>query len=508
MLDALWSSLGQVLEPGTLLLMLVGVGIGFVVGILPGLGGAVTLALMLPFTFTMEPVEAFAFLLGMSVVTATTGDITSVLFGVPGEATSAAAVLDGYPLTRQGQGGRALGAVLSSSTLGALFGALVLALSIPIMRPLVLLLGPPEFFALTILGLTFVVTLSAGNMLKGFVMAVFGLLVALVGLDPQQGVERYTFGQLYLWDGIGLIPVVVGLFGGAEVLHIMLNKKAIAKSDRDATGQNYPGVMTGVRDSFQQWRVVLRASGIGVGIGIVPGLGGTVAQFIAYGQAQQSSKNPEMFGKGAIDGLVAAGATNNAKDAGSLIPVVAFGIPSGAGSAVLLTAFLIVGLNPGPEMLTTNLDVTFSMVWVTILANIVAVAIAFAFIKPLTRLTTISGPLLVPFLVLLLVFGAYTSSNSFNDVFVMLAAAAIGIGCLRWNWPRVPFLLALVLGALAERYLFLSYSLFGWSWLGRPGVLLMAGICLLALLQAGRIKRRAGRAPARTAASTDQAGTP
>ncbi len=240
---------------------------------------------------------------------------------------------------------------------------------------------------------------------------------------------------------------------------------------------------------------MLRASAIGVGVGVVPGLGGTVAQFIAYGQAQQSSKHPERFGKGAIDGVVAAGATNNAKDAGSLIPTVAFGIPSGAGSAVLLSAFLIVGLNPGPEMLTTHLDVTFSMVWITVIANLVAVALAFLLIRPLTRLTTISGPLLVPFLVLLLVFGAYTSSNSFNDIFVMLAAAAIGIGCLRWNWPRVPFLLALVLGALAERYLFLSYSLFGWTWLARPGVLLLAGVSLAALVQAGRIKRRAGRGP-------------
>lgn len=492
MLDALGSSLVQVLQPETLLLMLLGVGIGFVVGILPGLGGAVTLALMLPFTYEMEPVQAFAFLLGMWVVTSTAGDMTSVLFGVPGEATSAAAVLDGFPLTKQGQGGRALGAVLSASTLGAMFGALVLAASIPIMRPLVLALGPPEFFALTILGLTFVVTLSSGSMLKGFVMASLGLLVAMVGLDPQQGVQRYTFEQLYLWDGIALVPLVVGLFGGAEVINIMLSKKSIAAAD-DGT-KNYPGVMTGVRDTLRHWRVVLRAAGIGVGIGIVPGLGGTVAQFIAYGQAQQSSKNPEMFGKGAIDGVVAAGATNNAKDAGSLIPTVAFGIPGGAGTAVLLSAFLIVGLNPGPEMLTTSLDVTFSMVWVMILANIVAVALAFTFLKPITRLTKISGPLLVPFLVLLLVFGSYTASNSLNDVAVMLVAAAIGVACLRWGWPRVPFLLAVVLGSLAERYLFLSYSLQGWDWLTRPGVLILGAVCLAVLVQAGRIKRKAGRA--------------
>ena len=486
------SGLLQVLEPATLGLMLLGVGIGFVVGVLPGLGGAVTLALMLPFTFGMDPVQGFAFLLGMWVVTATTGDITSVLFGVPGEATSAAAVLDGYPLTRSGQGGRALGAVLSSSTLGALFGALVLALSIPIMRPLVLALGPPEFFALTVLGLTFVVTLSGANLLKGFIMAALGLLVALVGLDPQAGVPRYTFDQLYLWDGIPLIPLVVGLFGGAEVLHIMLTKESIAAGSGPAAGA-YSGIFSGVRDAVRHWRVVGKASTIGVGVGMVPGLGGSVAQFIAYGQAQQSSKHPEKFGKGAIEGVIAAGATNNAKDSGSLIPTIAFGIPGSAGTAVLLSAFLILGLNPGKEMLTTELDVTFSMVWVTVLANLVAVTLAFALLRPLTRLTTISGPLLVPFLVLLLVLGAYTANNTYADVIVMLVAAAVGVGCLRWDWPRVPFLLAVVLGGLAERYLFLSYSLFGWSWVTRPGVILLAVLVLGALAQAVRIKRRAAR---------------
>jgi TctA family transporter len=488
-LEAITSSLLQVLQPQTLALMLLGVAIGFVVGILPGLGGAVTLALMLPFTFDMQPVEGFAFLLGMWVVTATAGDITSVLFGVPGEATSAAAVLDGYPLTRQGQGGRALGAVLTSSTLGAFFGALVLALSIPVIRPLVLALGPPEFFALTMLGLTFVITLSGAQLLKGFLMAAFGLLVALVGLDPQEGVQRYTFGQLYLWDGIPLVPVVVGLFGGAEVLQIMLSRRSIASADRASAGA-YAGILGGVKDSFRHWPVVTRASAIGVGVGMIPGLGGSVAQFIAYGQAQQSSRHPERFGKGAIEGVIAAGATNNAKDSGSLIPTIAFGIPGSAGTAVLLSAFLILGLNPGKEMLTTELDVTFSMVWVTVFANVVAVAVAFVFLRPLTRLTVIDGPLLIPFLVLLLVLGAYTASNTAYDIVVMVVAAAVGVACLRWDWPRVPFLLALVLGGFAERYVFLSYSIFGWTWLTRPGVLVLAVVIVAALTQAARIRRR------------------
>ena len=478
--DAFFGSLAQVLEPGTLLLLVTGVAVGFVVGILPGLGGPVTLALMLPFTFSMEPIEAFAFLLGMLVVTSTTGDLTSVLFGIPGEATTAAAALDGYPLTRRGESGRALGAVLFSSLLGSIFGAAVLAAAVPIIRPVVLALGPPEFFVLTALGLTFVVALSGAQVLKGFLMAAAGLLVGLIGVESQGGVPRYTFEQLYLFDGVGLVPLVIGLFGGAEVLQLMLSRKSIA-GDAPALPGEVTGVGRGIRDTLRHWKVVGRSSAIGVTVGMIPGLGGSVAQFIAYGQARQSSKNPEMFGKGAIDGLIASGANNNARDSGSLIPTIAFGIPGGANTAVLLSAFLIVGLNPGPEMLTTNVDVTFSMVWITVIANAIAVAVAFAALKPLTRLTFISGPLLVPFLVLLMVLGAFSATNSYGDILVMLAASAIGVGCIRWNWPRIPFLLAVVLGGLAERYLFVSYSLFGWSWITRPAVIGLLAVTALVL---------------------------
>jgi putative tricarboxylic transport membrane protein len=487
--DALLQGLAAVLEPDTFTLMLLGVAIGFVVGILPGLGGPVTLALMLPFTFGMEPTQAFAFLLGMSVVTATTGDITSVLFGIPGEATSAAAALDGYPMTRRGEAGRALGAVLFSSGLGSIFGAVVLALSIPLIRPVVLALSAPEFFVLTMLGLAFVVTLSGGNVLKGFLMAAFGLFVALIGVDSQEGVPRYVFGQLYLWDGIDLIPLVIGLFGGAEVLQLMLSKKSIS-GGAEQLPNSLAGVKRGVRDTIMHWRVVIRASGVGVLVGIVPGLGGSVAQFIAYGHAKQSSKNPEQFGKGSVEGVIASGANNNAKDGASLIPTIAFGIPGGASTAVLLSAFLIVGLNPGPEMLTTNLDVTYSMVWVIVLANLVAIGVAFTVLRPLTKLTFISGPLLVPFLLLLLGLGAYTTTNSFSDILVMLAAATVGVVCIRWNWPRVPFLLAVVLGAIAERYLFLSVSLFGWSWYARP--IVVGLLCILSMILLMPLLKRVG----------------
>jgi len=491
-LEALASALSQVLAPQSLLMMLIGVVLGFVVGILPGLGGAVTLALLLPFTFDMEPIPAFSLLLGMYVVTATTGDITSVLFGIPGEASSAAVVLDGYPLTRRGEAGRALGAVLTSSAAGAIIGVVVLVAAIPVIRPLILAIGPPEFFGLALLGLTFVVTLSARQLHKGLLMASLGILISLVGLDPSTGAPRYTFGSLHLWSGIGIVPVVVGLFGGAEVLQIMLRKQSVAKAG--PPGAKVVGVGQGVRDTLRHWTLVVRASAIGSAIGVVPGMGGSVAQFIAYGHAKQVSKDPEKFGKGSIEGVIAAGATNNAKDSGALIPTVAFGIPGSASSAVLLGAFLILGLEPGAQMLTTNLDVTMSMVWITVLATFASVAAAFLLLKPLTRLTNVSGPLLVPFLLLLLSIGAYSSSNSFADVVAMLVFVAIGIGCLRWDWPRVPLLLGLVLGGILERYLFVSTSVSGGRWLLRPYFLGIVACIVLVFAFHGLRLHRANRA--------------
>jgi putative tricarboxylic transport membrane protein len=467
MVDAFFSGFVQVFTPSTFSLLLIGILIGFAVGILPGIGGTVTLALMLPFVFDMKPLDAFAFLLGMLAVTSTTGDITSILFGVPGESISAALILDGHQMAKQGEAGRALGAALMSSLVGAIIGAFVLAASIPVVAPLVLTFKSPEFFALALLGITFVASLSGESKLKGMVAAGAGLLLSMVGLDPQSGMPRYTFGTAKLWDGIGLVPVTVGLFAIPEIVDLWIRGTSIAEKRVGKLG----GVAQGIRDTFIYWRVTTRCSLIGTFIGIIPGLGAGVSQWMAYGHAVQSSSDKSRFGAGDVRGVLGPGAANNSGLGGSLVPTIAFGVPGSVVMALLLGAFLIKGLVPGPSMLTKHLDLTFAFVWFIVISNIITVALCFLFLEQLARITYIRGALLVPAILLLVFLGAYVESKSAFDMGIALLFGFIGLVMVHVDWPRPPLILGLVLGALIERNFFISYEIHAWRFFFQPTVL-------------------------------------
>ncbi|MGH7928101.1 MAG: tripartite tricarboxylate transporter permease, partial [Candidatus Binatia bacterium] len=398
MLEAFVSGFWQTVAWPAFGYMLTGILIGFWVGLLPGLGGLSTLALMLPFSYSIkDPISAFAFLLGMLAVTGTTGDLTSILFGIPGEGTAAAMILDGYPMSKRGEAGRALGAAITASVIGSLIGAVSLAISIPIMRPLVLLFGSPELFIIAIMGITFIGTLAGPSLTKGLLAGGIGLMLAAIGVDPQTGSLRYTFGSLYLWDRLDLVPVVVGLFAIPEIVDLGVRGTSIA----GATTGKLTGVMEGVKDAFRHIWLVTRCSLIGVYFGILPVLGASVAQWISYAHAVQGLKDKSQAGKGAIEGVLGPGAANNSTRGGDLIPTIAFGIPGSGSMALLLGAMLIVGLNPGPEMLKSRLDVTFSMVWVLIIANFIVAGVCFMFLNHLAKLTFIRGSLLIPFLLFL-----------------------------------------------------------------------------------------------------------
>jgi TctA family transporter len=457
----------------------VGIALGFVVGILPGLGGPTTLAMMLPFIFTMKPVEAFAFLLGMAAVTATTGDITSILFGVPGEPTTASTIVDGHPMAKKGEAGRALGAALMSSLVGAIFGAFALALAIPVVRPIVLTFGSPEFFMLAVLGLTFVASLSGEALLKGLIAGGVGLLLATIGLDPMSGMQRYTFGQLFLWDGIGLVPITIGFFAIPEIIDLAVHGSSIARLKVDKLG----GVMEGVKDTFRHWWLVLRCSAIGAYVGVMPGMGGSVSQWMAYAHAVQSSPRKERFGKGAVEGVLGPGAANNSTLGGNLIPTIAFGVPGGVLTAILLGAVIIQGLVPGPSMLTPeskggHLTLTFSFVWTIVISNLITVAICFLFLKQLAKITQVRGSLLIPPILFLIYLGAFAEKHAPGDLILVLLFGVLGWVMEKLHWPRPPLILGLVLGPLAENRLFLATDNYGLAWLARPWVLGLIALTL------------------------------
>ena len=485
MFDAFIQGLFAVLQWQTFLIMLLGVFLGFWIGLLPGLGGSTTLALMLPFIYKMSPVEAFAFLLGMHSVVATTGDITSILFGVPGEGTTAATILDGHPMAKRGEAGRALGAALMSSLVGALIGAFTLALSVPVVRPLVLTFGSPELFMVAILGIASISSLSGQGkraLLRGLLAGLLGLLFAMVGQDPQAGVHRFTFGQLYLWGGLDIVPVLVGLFAIPEIVDLAVRGKIIAG---DAPTGRISGVLEGIKDTFRHFWLTVRCSLIGTWIGILPGLGGAVAQWMAYAHAVQSAKDAtdrERFGKGDVRGVIGPGAANNSKEGGDLIPTIAFGVPGSSSMAILLAAFFLVGLVPGPEMLNKHLVLTFSMVWTLIIANVITVAVSLIFLKQLAKLTLVRGSILIPFILFLAFIGAYTSNNHLGDVIVLLFFGFLGYFMVRCNWPRPPLVIGFVLGKIAENNFYISTARYGFAWLHRPVVLILIALTLFVVI--------------------------
>jgi TctA family transporter len=310
-----------------LLFLFMGVLMGLLLGAIPGLGGLVGLAILLPFTFDMDPAMAFAIMLGLLSITSTSDTIPSVLFGVPGTAASQATILDGHPMAKKGEAGRALGAAYMASLIGGLFGAIVLAIMIPVIRPIVMSFGAPEFFMMGMLGISMVAVLSGGAPIKGLVAGAVGLLAGMVGMDPQSGTHRWVFGELYLLDGLPLVPVSLGLFALPEIADLVIRGTRIA----DVPSTAMKGVMTGVRDAFRNWILVIRCSALGVWIGAIPGLGSAVVDWFAYGHAMQSEKGAaESFGKGDVRGVIAPESANNAKEGGALVPTIAFGVPGSA----------------------------------------------------------------------------------------------------------------------------------------------------------------------------------
>jgi TctA family transporter len=450
--------------------------LGLSIGILPGLGGIVGMTILLPVIYGMEVHAAFALLIGMVAVIPTSDTFPSVMMGIPGSSASQATIMDGYPLAKKGEAARALGAAFTASLIGGLIGATVLMLIIPIARPVVLAFGSPELFMLALLGMSMVGVLSGNRPIRGILAAGLGLTLGALGDAPAVPVYRYTFGIEYLMDGIPLVIVGLGLFAFPEIIDLLIKGRSI--SETTTLGR---GWLDGVKDALRHKFIILRCSIIGVIIGFLPGLGGSVVDWIAYGHVIQTSKDREKFGSGDIRGVLAPESANNAKEGGGLIPTFLFGIPGSGSMAVFLGGLLILGIQPGPSMLTENLDLVYTAIWSLALANVFGAGLSILLSKPITRLTVIPFNLMAPFIILIITFAAYQATQSWGDLIALLVMGGLGWLMKQYSWPRPAALIGFVLARNLESYLFISVQRYGWGWFGRPGVIILAAITIVSV---------------------------
>lgn len=481
MLDAMWAGLEQILTIQVIVLILLGIPIGCFFGAVPGLGGKLALAVFIPFVYGMDPIPGFAFLLSMHAVVHTAGQYPSIMFGIPGTGPDAATIVDGYPMAQKGEAGRAIGASLMASGIGGLIGALLMALVIPIVRPVVLSFSPSEFFMMAVFGITLISMVSGKLLMKGLIVGTLGLALSYVGMDPQTGVIRFGFGQIFLWGGLDLISAVVGVFALAEMVSLGVKGGSIAKT-KPVSGFTFKGVFEGMLDVPRNWFLSLRCSIIGFLIGVVPGLGGDAATWICYGHAVQTSKDPDSFGKGNVQGVIAPECANNSKEGGALIPTIAFGIPGSSGMAVLLGAFLILGLQPGPMILIDHLDLVWSMVWVLAFANVIAVIMLLSITKWAAQLTFIRGNLIIPIVLILVLIGSFLSMRAWQTMIIAVLFGFLGYAMKKYDYPRPPLLMGLILGKMAETNLHKSITLWGLGFLTRPFTFILLVLCVISIL--------------------------
>jgi len=501
-LAAAIAGLQQVLTWPTPGYLLAGVLVGYVVGVLPGLGAPAALAFLLPAVVSLAPIDGFVLLTATTAVTAGAGDITSILLGVPGEATAAAIVADGHALALRGEGRFATGAAISASMMGALFGMGVLVAFIPLAPRVLAHIGSPELAALAIVGISLLVPLSHADPVKGLFSGALGLGLATVGLDPFRAEPRFTFAQLSLWDGLGLLPVALGIFAVAEAL-AMIRSRHLPEGATTKAGRS---AIDGVRESVRQAGLVFRCSAIGAVIGSLPGVGASVTQWIAYAHAQTSKRHDaagdeSLPGSGAIEGVIGPASATTATHGGAMVPTLALGIPGGLASSFLLSALILKGIAPGPTMLLPvgaggQLTLVFALVWCTVIASAVGAVIGMASLGWVARLARVRPALLFPVILTFVLIGTVAERHATADLGVLLLLGGLGYAMSILKWPRAPLMLAFVLGPLVERRVLLSNTLYGWSWVLRPTVLVLAAAAI-ALLLAGRraSRRREGRKP-------------
>jgi len=454
MLDSIFSALTILMQFSSFYYIIIGTLFGMICGMIPGLSGVTAMIFLIPLTYIIKPDQAILVLTSAMGGSCVGGSITSILVGIPGAGVNAATMIDGFPLAKKGRAGEAIGASASSSALGGIFGALVLIFLLPVLRHFVLLIGPPEIFMMTVWGLTIIGTIVGRSIISGLISVCIGLILSSVGFNPVLGGLRYTFGLLYLWDGVPLPPSIVGFFAILVVIELAIKGLPIAPDSNIKIQNTSKQILVGIMAPIRHLGVFLRGSALGTFIGLIPGVGGVVASFLSYGQTVKSSKDKSMFGRGDIRGVVGPESSNNSSVGGAMIPTLTFGVPGSAMTAILLVAFMIHGIRPGPMLFKLHLNLIWVIILTLIVSNILASVIACVASLQLVKITHIPPVYLVPIILILSMVGSYSFRQYLPDVLIALIIGLFGYIMKRFHIPIVPAVIAFILGSIMERTFF------------------------------------------------------
>ena len=459
MIDALQAMSSVVLDPYLLVLIFGTTVLGVIIGVLPGLGATTGAALLLPFTLTMDPVHAITVLATIYVSATFAGSITAILINTPGTSAAAATTFDGYPLAQRGEAGRALGVAVVSSTVGGVFSVIVLCVAAPLLARVAYEFRPPEYFALTLFGLSMLASISAGGAVRNLIGGVFGVWLATIGAERATGIERFMFGNYELYEGLSFVPVFIGLFAMSE----LFVQSKLANKVADTVAMK--AVKLPTRDDYRRiWKTILRSCGIGTFIGVLPAEGATVASMIGYAEARRWSKNKKEFGKGAIEGIAGAEAANNAATGGAMVPTMVLGIPGSGTTAVILVGLMVHGLRPGPYLFTEQVDTVYQIFGAMLLANLMFMVMGLYAARVFARISLVPTPILWPIVFALSVIGAYALSASLLDVWIVLIFGVIGFFARRHGFAVAPIAVGLILGEMVETNLQNSLKMFDGEW--------------------------------------------
>ena len=479
LMEPLFAGLYALMDPQLLVLLFAATLGGVIIGALPGLNATTGAALLLPFTITMDPIPAIAILTTIYCAATFAGAITAILINTPGTSASATTCLDGFPMAQRGEAGRALGMATVSSTIGGIISIVCLMMAAPLLARMAYNFAPPEYFALTVFGISMLATIGDGTPMKNIIAGALGVLLATVGKDLLTTVERFTFGFNELSEGIGFVPVMIGIFGISELLvqaerlqaeRKLIQMKAIKLPSRE--------------DYRKVWKTILRSSGIGTFIGILPAEGATVASMIGYNEARRWSKTPEEFGKGAIEGIAGSEAANNSATGGAMVPTLALGIPGSPTAAVILAGLMVHGLRPGPTMFTEQAEFAYAIFWAMLLVNVTFIFVGLFGAKIFARVTFVPVQILWPIVFTFSIVGAYALDQSMLDVYIALASGVIGYFMRRFGYSVVPLAIGLILGGMLEKRLGQSLIMLDdqwWLMFTRPLSLLFFVLTILAL---------------------------